>query len=184
MHNEIPSSSENSLKMTKKYHSLLKEIGGNRLITYASHCPLTYVCLSYCDVISINQYLGWYGGDMTDWDGFIEKFRNRREELGLGNVPVIMSEFGAAALYGHHTFDDVHWTEEYQAKLFKYTLDLFMNDPMIVGYYVWQFCDIRTCLEAGINRARGFNNKGILNEHRKPKQAYYAVKNAFRRGEL
>lgn len=182
MHNEIPSNTDNGLKMTKEYHAILKDIGGNRLITYASHIPLSDICLSYCDVISINQYLGWYGGEISEWDGFIEKFRNRRKELGLENIPVIMSEFGAAALYGHHTFDDVHWTEEYQAKLFKYTLDLFMKDPMIIGYYAWQFCDIRTCLEAGINRARGFNNKGLLNEHRKPKQAYFAVKNAYTGG--
>jgi len=51
---------------------------------------------------------------------------------------------------------------------------------MVAGYYVWQFSDIRTCLEAGLNRARGFNNKGILNEYRKPKAAYYAVKNAYK----
>jgi beta-glucuronidase len=165
--------------MTEKYYPLLKDQGGPRLVTYATDKPLTDVCLNYCDVISINQYIGWYGGSMDEWPAFLDKFRARRSELGLDNVPVIMSEFGGAAIYGHHTFDNVHWTEEYQAELLSYTLELFSRDPMIVGTYVWQFTDIRTCLEAGINRARGFNNKGILNEYRKPKQAYFAVKKAY-----
>jgi beta-glucuronidase len=179
MHNEIPSNTNEALAMTEKYFPLLKDQGGPRLVTYATDKPLTDVCLKYCDVISINQYIGWYGGSMDEWPAFLDKFRARRSELGLDNVPVIMSEFGGAAIYGHHTFDNVHWTEEYQAELLSYTLDLFNRDPMIVGTYVWQFTDIRTCLEAGINRARGFNNKGILNEYRKPKQAYFAVKKAY-----
>ena len=166
--------------MTERYYPLLKEKGGNRLVTYATDKPFIDICLKYCDVISINQYIGWYGGNTSEWPAFLDKFRARRHELGLDHVPVIMSEFGAAAIYGHHTFDNVHWTEEYQAELFSYTLDLFHRDQMVVGTYVWQFCDIRTCLEAGINRARGFNNKGILNEYRKPKQAYFEVKKAYR----
>lgn len=47
------------------------------------------------------------------------------------------------------------------------------------GAFVWQFADIRTCPAAGINRARGFNNKGILNEYRKPKLAYHAVRQCY-----
>ena len=54
---------------------------------------------------------------------------------------------------------------------------------MFQGCYVWQFCDIRTAEEVGLNRARGFNNKGILNEYRKPKTAYFTVRKAFRRIE-
>ncbi len=38
---------------------------------------------------------------------------------------------------------------------------------------------MRTCPEAGLDRARGFNNKGIVNEYRKPKAAYYRVKELY-----
>ena len=34
-------------------------------------------------------------------------------------------------------------------------------------------------MQAGLNRARGFNNKGIMNEFRKPKLAYYAVQKCY-----
>jgi beta-glucuronidase len=49
----------------------------------------------------------------------------------------------------------------------------------VIGSFIWQFADIRTCLEAGISRARGFNNKGIVNEYRKPKMAYFAANEKY-----
>ncbi len=179
MHNEIHTECEVSIPLTKKYYDILKAGGGNRIVTYATDKPLKDLCLEYCDLISINSYFGWYEGDMYEWEKFFEKFREKRAALGMEHKPVIISEFGAAALYGHHTFDNIHWTEEYQANVLEHALELFHRDPMCCGFYIWQFCDIRTCLEAGINRARGFNNKGILNEQRKPKAAYYKVRELY-----
>ena len=34
--------------------------------------------------------------------------------------------------------------------------------------------------EMGLNRARSFNNKGIVNEYRRPKLAYGAVRDAYK----
>jgi beta-glucuronidase len=98
----------------------------------------------------------------------------------MEHKPVIMSEFGAAAIYGHHTFDNIPWTEEYQAELITHCLKLFREDDMFVGALIWQFCNIRTCKEMGLNRARGFNNKGLLDEYRRPKSAYFAAKKIFK----
>ena len=181
MHNEIHTEDPVSISLTKLYYDFLKENGGNRIVTYATDKPLEDLCLEYCDLISINAYHGWYGGTVDSWSKFLKDVRDRKDALGYSHKPVIFSEFGAAALYGHHTFDDIHWTEEYQAKLISHALELFHGDSMCVGFYIWQFTDVRTCLEAGINRARGFNNKGILNEYRKPKAAYYAVKELYSR---
>lgn len=181
MHNEILSQTQNAYEMSKLYYHYLKENGGNRLVTYAGDKPMEDICLEFCDIICINAYKGWYSGSVSDWDMFVEKFRQRREALGFAHKPVIFSEFGAAAIYGHHTFDDIRWTEEYQAKLISYCLELFHKDPMVVGFYIWHFCDARTCLEASLNRARGFNNKGLLSEYRKPKAAYYAVRDLYRK---
>jgi beta-glucuronidase len=50
---------------------------------------------------------------------------------------------------------------------------------MVVGMYIWQFTDMRTSLEAGLTRARGFNNKGVLNEHRNPKAAFFRTKELY-----
>ena len=179
MHNEIHTECEVSVPLTRKYYGILKENGGNRIVTYATDKPLKDLCLEYCDLISINSYFGWYEGDMFEWEKFLDKFHKRRIDLNLTDKPILFSEFGAAALYGHHTFDNIHWTEEYQANVLEHALNLFHADDACCGFYIWQFCDIRTCLEAGINRARGFNNKGILNEQRKPKAAYHKVKELY-----
>ena len=179
MHNEMPTNTEPMLEMTKLYYPLLKETGGNRLVSYATDKPLTDICLEYCDIICLNRYTGWYYGKRESWPDEIQSFRERRKELGLEHKPVIYSEFGGAAIYGHHTFDDLWGSEEYQATMLSAALHAFHNDPMVAGFYIWQFCDVRTCRQMGLDRARSYNNKGILNEYRKPKMAYHAVKNAY-----
>ncbi|MBE6532565.1 MAG: beta-glucuronidase [Ruminococcaceae bacterium] len=180
MHNEILSDTVAGLEMTKKYYSLLKEIGGNRIVTYASNKALSDISFEYCDIICLNQYNGWYEGDIESWGKFIEDFRAYRSKLGFDNKPVIMSEFGGAAVYGHRNFETYRWSEEYQARLLSHCLNLFLGDPMMVGTYIWQFCDVRTSYEAGISRARGYNNKGLLNEYRNPKASFFAVKEIYR----
>ena len=179
MHNEMPTFCDPMLEMTKLYYAFLKENGGNRLVTYATDKPLKDICLEYCDIICLNRYTGWYYSDRDGWPEEIESFRQRRKELGMEHKPVIYSEFGGAAVYGHHTFDDLWGTEEYQAELHAKCLKAFHEDPMVAGFYVWQFCDTRTCRPMGLDRARSYNNKGIVNEYRKPKMAYYAIKKAY-----
>lgn len=177
MHNEIRSDTQEGYTMSELYYKYLKENGGNRIVTYASSLNLKDICFEFCDIVCLNYYLGWYGGETSDWDNFLKQFDEYLKKVGQSHKPVIISEFGAAALYGNHTFDDIRWTEEYQAELISYCLELFHTHPTVCGSYIWQFTDIRSCNE--LNRARGFNNKGILNEYRKPKKAYYAMKEKF-----
>ncbi len=179
LHNEILSDTDSGYNFTESFYRLVKEKAGNRLITYASNHPLNDICFKFCDFISVNLYHGWYGGGLDDWDKFVDDFALRLKEKDAAGKPVVMSEFGAAAIYGNHTFDNIKWTEEYQANLLNYTLTLFEKTDYIKGTFIWQFTDIRTYENLDLNRARGYNNKGILNEHRKPKLAYYTVKNHY-----
>lgn len=179
MHNEISSESAAAYEMSKLYYRFLKENGGNRLVVFASHRPLTDICFSLSDVICLNLYYGWYSGGLSSWEEGLDAFCAYREKLGLSDRPVIISEFGAGALYGFHDAECSKWSEEYQARLLEHCLRLFHSRAEIAGAFVWQFCDIRTCAEMGFSRARGFNNKGLLNEARRPKAAYYAVKSCY-----
>ncbi|MBQ7915455.1 MAG: beta-glucuronidase [Firmicutes bacterium] len=179
MHNETPSHSQEVYRMSEKYYHFLKENGGNRLVVYASNVNVKDICFEFTDVICLNEYWGWYGGDLNCWKPFLDKFIEHRNQLGLGEKPIIFSEFGAAAVYGTHDDEEIVWSEEYQARLISLCLRLFHETPSVAGSFIWQFCDLRTCLEAGINRARGFNNKGLLNEYRKPKMAYHAAKKLY-----
>ena len=185
MHNEIWTSRDFTVDITKKYYTHLREFGGNRLITHASNHPLEDLCMDYNDIICINIYHGWYNyggsGTLQDWDKFVVDLKNRMEDKGWVK-PVIMSEFGAAALAGYHNhFDTVRWSEEYQRDLLEYTIELFHKTPYMRGTYLWQFCNIRTSHDMDINRARYFNNKGILDEYRNPKAAYFKVKELYTR---
>lgn len=180
LHNEIKSATEEAYAMSKTYYEYVKAVGGNRAVVYASDRPLTDICLEFCDIICINQYCGWYTGGLDAWEPFLEKFCERRKALGFEDKPIIMSEFGAGAIYGFHDAELPIWSEEYQAKLLDFCLNLFHEHPAVIGSFIWQFCDIRTAKEMGMSRARGFNNKGILNEHRRPKSAYYAVQKCYK----
>ena len=180
MHNEIHSDSPEGIEMTKKYYAYLKENGGNRLVVYASSHHVKDLCFGYTDVICLNMYFGWYSGTLPRWNSFMDDICAYLEEQGVSHLPIIFSEFGGAAIYGFHDAECPKWSEEYQAKLLDYTLNLFHEHPAVRGSFVWQFCDIRTCAEMGFSRARGFNNKGIMNENRRPKAAYYAVQKCYR----
>ena len=177
MHNEIYTPYPCVEAITKKYAEHLRADGGNRLITHAAAFPFDNDSFEYDDIICINMYKGWYAGGFEEWDRFVSEFDDHRKKIGQDKKPVIMSEFGAGALYGFHSpFDRARWSEEYQSDLLKYCLELFHKTDYIVGYYIWQFCNIRVCDEMNIDRVRSFNNKGILDEYRNPKDAYFTIK--------
>ena len=180
MHNEILTETEAGKNMSREYYTLLKNIGGNRIVTYATNKALKDISYEYCDVVSINQYNGWYGEDVNSWAGFVENVHARLDSLGFSDKPIIMSEFGGAAVYGHRSFETFKWSEEYQANLLSHCLNLFLSDEKIVGTYIWQFFDTRTSEQAGLTRARSYNNKGLLNEYRNPKASYFAVRDIYR----
>ena len=185
MHNEIDSAKETAVGLTKLFYDYLREFGGNRLITHASNHPLDDLCFGFDDIVCINIYHGWYDyhgypKTMRAWETLVEQLRERLVSHGWNDKPVIMSEFGAAALAGFHShFDQVRWSEEYQRDLLDYTLNLFHNTDYMRGTYIWQFCNIRTSPEMNINRVRYFNNKGIVDEYRNPKAAYFKVKELY-----
>lgn len=181
MHNEVRTYLPCVYEFSKKFNEHLRRDGGNRLITHASNCAFGDLCMELDDIICINMYNGWYGNTLSDWDKFTVDFEKHIKEKGWYGKPVIMSEFGAGALAGFHApFDNVRWSEEYQADLLEYCLKLFHKTDYMRGFYIWQFCNIRTSIAMDLNRVRYFNNKGILDEYRNPKTAYFKVRDLYR----
>lgn len=180
MHNEIDTRGQLTAEVTERYYAYLKENGGNRLVVAATYHLFDDVAMHVGDVICVNRYVGWYVGPKEKWQEDMDQLRERLATLGLSDKPVIYSEFGGAGIHGHHTFDNLWYSEEYQAELLEHCLKLFHEDDMVAGMYIWQFCDTRTCRAVGLDRARSYNNKGVLNEYRKPKVAYNTVKQLYR----
>ena len=178
MFNEIDSKLPIAYDIAERIFTLIRSMDSSRLITFATDRAEFDICFKFCDFIGINKYFGWYGGGTDAWKGFFETLKVWFEEQGVNDKPVVMSEFGGAALYGNHTFDNIKWSEEYQAQLLTESIEAFLESGMVTGTYVWHFADART-VRPSTDRARGFNNKGILNEYRKPKAAYFAVKKMY-----
>jgi len=179
MHNEIATDSEQGYNITKKFVEHVKKMDTSRLITCATARPLTDICMSLVDFVSINKYVGWYEEDIKDWGKFIADLKRYLKEQGVDNKPVIMSEFGVGAMFGNKTFESLRWSENYQVEFYEHTLNLFLEDELFSGVYLWQFSDIRSSAKWNLLRVRSFNNKGLINEYRLPKLAYYKVKEIF-----
>jgi len=160
-------------------HRKVTSLDATRPITYATMHPLEDICLSLVDLLSVNKYLGWYHDSVEHWQVFLSQFKEKLKNEGLAGKPIIISEFGAGALYGERTFEEQKWSEGFQERYLEYTLNLFLKDPDIIGTFIWQYCDIRTARELDLSRPRSFNNKGIVNEYRKPKQAYWTVRKMY-----
>ena len=140
--------------------------------------------------VTVNNYTAWYSKDgltLPDWKVYLSELFAYMESTGNSHKPVVISEFGAGGIYNTRELEEgLYWTENYQQEYLEYTLNLFMNEERIQGALIWQFADIRSGTRSNDNgirrllaRPRSFNNKGLLNEFRRPKMAYYAVKKLF-----
>lgn len=122
------------------------------------------------DVVGVNAYLGWY----RPWVAAPEKYVWRFDL----NKPLIMSEFGGEALYGHHGPSDTasSWSEEYQEQLYKNNVAMFRNIPFLSGTTPWVLYDFRSARRMHTIYQKGWNRKGLLSEKGEKKKAWYVMK--------
>ena len=180
MANETPPSNERLLFL-KNLVDKTRELDDTRLVTAAleNHGKKgqrnTMVVeddfASAVDIISFNQYYGWYGGPL-------ENIKNLRWEIGV-DKPVIISEFGAGALQGYHGDEQTIWSEAYQNALYRETLPTLMRIPQISGISPWILVDFRSPKRTLIPIQNGWNRKGLISETGNKKQAFYTLKNFY-----
>ncbi|MBM4149918.1 MAG: beta-glucuronidase [Lentisphaerae bacterium] len=159
----------------------LKKMDSSRPVTYASHKRRQDICEGLCDIVAWNFYVGWYGQKPEETKDFLDgmlKWKNSAASRGGKGKPVIISEFGAGAIPGYRHPRQCHWTEEYQARVLDENLKVYLNHPAVSGAAIWQFCDVRITEEGEMwkGRPRTMNNKGTVDEYRRPKMAYEVVK--------
>ncbi|MBO5900330.1 MAG: hypothetical protein J6Q80_06300, partial [Lentisphaeria bacterium] len=67
----------------------------------------------------------------------------------------------------------LRWSEDYQADLITTVLEMIEKDEILQGVFLWMYCDSKTYSNPGGQaRARGYNNKGLLDEYRRPKLSW------------
>ena len=164
----------------------LRQQDSSRLVTYASARGETDLNYAAADIVCLNTYPAWYSADSekfrpleeirTRLDRFLEFMKNNK----LSDKPFIISEIGAGAIYGWRDRFRVHWSEEYQADYLEEVCRYIEETPAVTGVAFWHFADCRTYSSSrALYRPRAFNNKGIMDEYRRPKLVYEVVKQYF-----
>lgn len=166
--------------------NLLHAEDPSRLASFAS-CRLEEdLCVQFADVVSFNIYPGWMSNDWEHTKQLFEieprvnelgKFANRPD---LKDKPLILSEIGCCGIYGYRDRVKARWSEEYQADHMTESCRAVFANPRYSGLSLWQFYDSRTFANGVIRtKGRGFNNAGIMDEYRRPKLAFDALKKFF-----
>lgn len=183
--NEGPSDMAWARPAYEESAALLRSLDPSRPITFASHKPLTDLCFDLVDIVSQNLYPGWYGdNDVEDRLSLIaprlKQVHAHLEKTGFGGKPYILSEIGAEGLYGWRDPLNNFYTEKFQADYIAEVIRLTVKDPKFNGLALWHFADARTYNGArAMTRPRAYNNKGTLDEYRRPKEAYGVVREGF-----
>lgn len=126
----------------------------------------------YVDIISFNNYLGWYGGKPEDCDS--------RNYIIPYEKPFFVSEFGGGALAGLHGDANQKWTEEYQDEIYKHTLAMYDRHEGFAGCSPWILVDFRSPRRQNHSTQNLFNRKGIISPEGKKKAAFYTLRNFYK----
>jgi len=153
-----------SLDSTRLISSALNHLSyaGNKII-------IADTLVKSLDVVGVNEYLGWYGQWGTPPDKIVWE--------NPYNKPLIMSEFGAEALYGHHGSKDTasSWSEEYQEQVYKDQLTMLKNIPFLRGVSPWVLVDFKSPVRNLPGLQDGWNRKGLLSDKGYKKKAWYII---------
>jgi beta-glucuronidase len=125
----------------------------------------------YLDVLGLNEYVGWYDHRPEDADAIHWKFTCPK--------PVIVSEFGAGALYGKHGDAQTRFSEEYQANVYEHQIKMLRQIPALAGMTPWLLMDFRSPrrLLAGVQDF--YNRKGLISDRGQRKQAFYVLQKFY-----
>ena len=126
----------------------------------------------YLDVLGCNEYVGWYDGLPAKADGL--EWKSKYEK------PLIMSEFGADALYGHHGDVLARWTEEYQENLYRHQIAMLKRIPFLRGTAPWILTDFRSPRRPLPGIQDYWNRKGLISNRGEKKKAFYVMQQWYR----
>jgi beta-glucuronidase len=130
----------------------------------------------YLDVLGCNEYVGWY-------DDLPEK-ADRLEWKTKYQKPLVMSEFGGDALYGHHGDPLTRWTEEYQENLYQHQLNMLKKISFLRGTSPWILMDFRSPRRPLPDIQNFHNRKGLISDRGEKKKAFYVMQQYYRELQL
>lgn len=172
--NETPHSAERD-RFLSRLSTYARSLDSSRLISMAMEVTSAknYVnrlndnMNQYVDVVSFNQYVGWYR-DVNDapkmtWEIPYDK-------------PVIVSEFGGGAKYGLHGEKNQRWTEEFQENLYKENVAMLDKIDGLAGTTPWILKDFRSPRRVLPGVQDYYNMKGLFSDKGEKKKAFFVLK--------
>ncbi|MDA8543845.1 hypothetical protein N9K79_01455, partial [Gammaproteobacteria bacterium] len=138
------------------------------------------------DLISYNEYFGWYYVTFFTDQMMISEGTLRRlmfevmptiKITSSFDKPIHISEFGAGAKYGNRT--NKIWSEEYQAKLYQHQLEMLSNNSQIQGISPWVLKDFRAMLRPLAGIQDFYNRKGLIDENGNKKEAFKVLSDFY-----
>ena len=177
--NETPLS-DARLKFLSTLAGLARQLDSTRLITAAlethridENTVMVDDSLGqYLDVVSCNEYIGWY-------DGMPEKIDRTRWKTAF-DKPFVLSEFGADAQAGRHGAAGERWTEEFQADVYRRQVAMFQRIPFLSGTIAWVLVDFRSPRRPLAGIQDYFNRKGLFSDRGERKEAFYVLRDYYR----
>lgn len=123
------------------------------------------------DVVSFNEYLGWYVGLPQD----INKYSFKIDF----NKPIIITETGGGALAGFHGDAETRFSEEFQEAIYKNQVKLIKGIDGLRGITPWILVDFRSPKRMNPTYQDYWNRKGLISETGQKKKAFYILKNFY-----
>ncbi|MBR4730077.1 MAG: beta galactosidase jelly roll domain-containing protein [Prevotella sp.] len=124
----------------------------------------------YVDVVSFNQYIGWYR-DVNDAPKMTWEIPY--------NKPVIVSEFGGGAKYGYHGAKNQRWTEEFQENLYRENCAMLDKVDGLAGTTPWILKDFRSPRRVLPDVQDYYNRKGLFSDKGEKKLAFYVLRDWY-----
>jgi len=175
---------DKSYEVVKELVQYAHSVDPSHLITLVTGGPTPRRLHALLDIICVNwAKYQWYdpGSNLDAKQG--EESIAALEHLheSYPDKPVILTEFGGAeSQAGWHSWGNAKWSEEYQTKNVVDSGQFALDHDWIAGGCVWQFADARSAPERVLKgRLHGWNGKGIVDEYRNPKLAYYGLQQIY-----
>ncbi len=176
--NECASHTEYGKSCYEAQLSLIRRLDPSRPRSFASCQFKSDLCFGLAEVTAYNIYPLWYHD--TPVQEYLEDLYEWIQTCTEGaGKPFLITEIGAGAIYGYRSPGREKWSEEYQAWALGEQLEAVLNHEGTSGVYIWQFSDCKVCGSWFGTRPRTMNNKGIVDEYRRPKLAYEIVRERF-----
>lgn len=128
----------------------------------------------HVDIVGVNKYQGWYMPWLSDPATTQWKIVDDR--------PIIMSEFGAGAVYGKYGDDENPdaFSDRYMADAYRNYLASFENIPNLRGTCPWVLFDFKSLRRSQAMYQKGWNRKGLLSPMGEKKEAWFIMNEYYK----